>query len=193
MNNSDKHMKFALKEIILTAAFAALTAILSQISIAIPFSPVPLTMQLFAVYLAGIILGSKYGALSQMVYLIVGLAGMPVFANFESGLATLLGPKGGYLASFPIMAFVTGYAIERSKTLSAAKIVGICLPGLLICYFLGVTWLSRYLGNNIAKAIMAGAVPFIPFDLLKAVISGFLGLRIRTALDAAGLLPVKQR
>lgn len=184
-------MRFTLKEIILIGMFAALTAVLSQLAVAVPFiSPVPITLQLLAVFLAAVILGSKCAFFSQLVYIIIGAFGAPVFANFQGGFHVILGPTGGYLISFPIVAFFMGYIIEHRKQLLRIDIIGSSLLGLLICYALGTTWLAIALKMTAAKAIAAGIAPFLLFDMLKIIIASLLGYQIRIALMKAGLLKI---
>ena len=101
-------MKLNLKEINLIAVFTAVTAILAQISIPIPISPVPVTLSIFGVLLSSLILGRKCGTISQIVYILLGAAGVPVFAGLRGGLSVLLSPTGGYIVSYPIIALVIG-------------------------------------------------------------------------------------
>src|SRR5918912_1625773 len=89
---------------------AAVTAVAAQIAIPLPFSPVPFTLQVLAVVLSGLLLRSRYGALAQAIYVLVGAVGVPVFAQFSGGLGVVLGPTGGYLLSYPVAAAVAGLA-----------------------------------------------------------------------------------
>ena len=93
-----------------TALMAAVTAVAAQITIPLPFSPVPFTLQVLAVILSGLLLGPRHGALSQVVYVLVGAVGVPVFAQFSGGLGVVLGPTGGYILSYPLAAAIAGLA-----------------------------------------------------------------------------------
>lgn len=181
-------MKFSIREITLIGVFAALTAVLSQVSIRLPISPVPVTLQLFAIFVTAVLLGSRCGALSQIVYLIIGAVGAPVFANFEGGFQVISGPKGGYLISFPIIAFVIGKILEGRKTPSRMDMVGAMVVGLIICYSLGATWLGISLKWDASKALMSGVAMFLPFDIIKIVVAAFLGYQVRESLIKANLI-----
>ena len=102
------------REIVYCAIFATITAVLAQISIPLP-GGVPLTMQTFAVSLAGILLGSKRGFISMLVYVLMGCIGIPVFAGLTAGIGAVLGPTGGFILSFPIMSFIIGLITERTN------------------------------------------------------------------------------
>lgn len=102
-------MKLSTKELVICSIFASITAILAQISIPIPFTTVQLTMQMFSVMICGILLGSRLGFLSQVIYLSLGLIGIPVFSQMGGGIGVLVGPTGGFLISFPIVSFIVGY------------------------------------------------------------------------------------
>ena len=106
-----------LKGMVFAALFAALTAAVAWFKIPLPFTPVPITLQTLVVLLSGAMLGSYYGALSMIIYLVVGAIGLPVFAGGSSGVGALLGPTGGYLFSYPIASFVIGKMLEK-KSLS---------------------------------------------------------------------------
>ncbi len=177
-------LKLSTKEMILAAIFAALTGILAQISI--PIKPVPVTFQILAIYLSSTILGSKLGFLSQIVYILLGAAGLPVFANFGAGLNSILGPTGGYLISFPLIAFIIGKFSEKDFNI-IVKFLGLAMS-LLICYSLGVLQLSFITKMSIQKSILVGALPFLPLDFLKIIAAYFLGTKVRETLLRGNLL-----
>src|SRR6056297_1410207 len=134
------------RQLILTALMTSITAVCAQI--VIPIGTVPVTLQTFAVFLSGMVLGPVWGGISQIAYLLLGLFGFPVFALFTSGLGILAGPTGGFLLAFPFVAFLSG--IERGKS----KVV-FRLCGLLILYFFGWIRLSFFTGN-LFTAFFAG-------------------------------------
>ncbi len=177
---------FSIKEMVLIGIFAALTGILAQISVPLPFSPVPITFQVFAVCLSAIILGSKLGTFSQIIYLLLGAIGIPIFANFTGGMQMVLGPTGGFLIGFPIMAWIVGRFVDHNPSI-LKSLVGLFI-GLFACYFLGVLQLSFVTKMGIQKSIMVGAVPYIPLDIIKIIIAAFLGLQVRKSLMKANLL-----
>ena len=151
----------------------ALTAAAAQISIPLPFTPVPFTLQPMVVLLGGAALGSRLGMASQVLYLMLGIAGLPVFAAspvLPQGVFRLLGPTGGYLLSYPFAAFVTGLLAERGFDRRYLTSVIAMAAGLAIVFASGVAWLAwfarpTHLGLNAALA--TGLYPFVPADIFK--------------------------
>lgn len=166
-------MKLTTKEIILCGLFAALVAILAQISIPLPFTTVPLTLQIFGIAITGLILGAKCGFISTLIYLILGGIGVPVFAQFSAGIGVLFGPTGGYLLGYPIMAFIIGFIKEKFNSNILTAIGMIC--GLLVVYALGTVMFSVVTGNTIMNSLLYCVVPFIAVDLLKLVLAYIVG------------------
>lgn len=159
------------RELVLVALFAALTAVLSFVTISLPFSTVPITGQTLGVMLAGGLLGSKLGMLSQLVYLIIGLVGVPVFAGGTAGIGVFLGPSGGFLLGFPLGAFVIGKISEIKKgdnllLIVSAQIIG----GIIAIYIPGVIQLSRFVDGQLLGAITTSFL-FIPGDIFKVIIA----------------------
>jgi biotin transport system substrate-specific component len=151
----------------------ALTAAAAQVSIPVPFTPVPFTLQPMVVLLGGAVLGSRLGAASQVLYLLIGLAGFPVFASspvLPQGIFRLLGPTGGYLISYPLAAFVTGALAERGFDRRYATSVLAMMAGLAIIFACGVAWLAwvaRPAHPGVSAALRTGLIPFLPADLIK--------------------------
>ncbi len=182
------------KQIILAGLCTAVTAILAQFTIVIPFSPIPITLQVLAVSLAGVLLGARLGAISQLTYVLLGICGLPVFSGLGSGIGAVLGPKGGYIISFPFMAFVTGLLIERfeKKTgISRLKTYISMAAGLAVCYIFGTAWLGYVLELDLLKAVVMGTGFFLPFDLIKLSAAAFIGYEVRNALTRAGLITLR--
>jgi biotin transport system substrate-specific component len=169
---------------------SVLTAAAAQVSVPVPFTSVPLTLQPMVVLLGGLALGSRLGAWSQILYLAAGIAGLPVFAASPAlppGPLRLLGPTGGYLMAYPLAAFVTGYLAERGLDRRYATSVIAMMAGLLVIYGAGVTWLglfARTVSGNAAiglgAALATGVYPFVIPDLIKLAV-------------AAGLVPTLWR
>lgn len=156
------------------ALMAALTALAAQARIPLPFTPVPITLQVAMVLLAGGLLGSRMGAASQAGYLLIGASGLPVFAVGKGGLAALAGPTAGYLVGFIAGAFVFGWLLERG-----AKGIGLtfaaALAALACIYIPGWLWLACWMsaanqGLALSAAFNAGISPFIVPDLLKVAV-----------------------
>lgn len=163
----------------LIALFAALTAFGARVTIPLPFTPVPITLQVVFVLLSGLLLGSRLGMLSQMGYVTAGLMGMPIFAAGRGGPLVLLGPTGGYLMGFPLAAFVVGLVSERRSKATKWATFGAALLGVAAIYLLGATWVGLWL--NMAKRLPPsacllqawhkGVLPFIAVDTAKALIA----------------------
>jgi biotin transport system substrate-specific component len=154
-------------------AFAAvLTAAAAQISIPLPFTPVPFTFQPMVVLVCAAALGARLGMASQLLYLALGVAGLPVFAaspSLPQGAARLLGPTGGYLMAYPFAAFVAGWLAERGFDRHYVTAIVAMACGLAIVFAGGVAWLA-WLGqpsHGLNTALAAGFYPFIAADLLK--------------------------
>ena len=157
-----------LRDMILIVLGALFVAALAQVKIALPFTPVPLTGQTFAVLLLGAALGSKRGAASMALYIALGAFGLPVFAGGASGMAYLSGATLGYLIGFVLAAYVIGLLAERGLERSMPTSLLPFLVGTLIIYICGVAWLAVLLGN-LSKAIAAGLLPFLIGDAIKLV------------------------
>lgn len=151
-------------------SFALLTWAAARVSVPLPGSPLPGTLQTLAVLLAGGMLGSRAGAASQVLYLGMGLAGLPVFALPGSGPAYLLGPTGGYLAGFAAAAWVTGRVLEASGRRGFAVALAACLLGSAVLHGCGVAWLTLSLPGSPAAPLLA----LLPFDLAKIVLAAGL-------------------
>jgi biotin transport system substrate-specific component len=148
-----------------------LTIVAAQVSIPLPFTPVPFTLQPMVVLLGGAALGARLGMSSQILYLAIGLAGLPVFAaspTLPQGFARLLGPTGGYLMSYPLAAFVAGYLAERGFDRRYATSVLAMAAGLAIIFAVGVAWIAWGIPHaGLSTAIATGLVPFVPADVVK--------------------------
>lgn len=168
-----------LSDLFAISCFAALTAVGAQIAVRLPFSPVPLTLQVLTVVVSGMVLGSKRGWTSQMAYLAAGAAGLPVFAGGVGGLPVLVGPTAGYLLAFPAGAFVAGALRERlSGAAWWAGCVAAC-AAVAVIYAGGALWLLGWLGavggvspsTSLAQVWTVGVKPFLLADFAKAVVA----------------------
>ena len=155
-----------LRDVILILLGTLFVAALAQVKVPLPFTPVPLTGQTFAVLLAGATLGAKRGAASMALYIVLGAFGLPVFAGGASGLAYLSGATLGYLIGFVIAAYVIGLLAERGLERSVRTSLIPFLVGTVIIYVCGVAWLTFVLGS-FGKAVTAGLLPFLIGDTLK--------------------------
>lgn len=159
------------RDITLVLLGSWLIALFAQIEIPLPFSPVPITGQTFAVLLVGALLGSKRGAAAMLAYITQGAAGLPFFAGGASGFGILTGATAGYLVGFIVAAYVVGLLAERGMERNFKTSIVPFLVGTVIIYAFGVTWLSTVVGS-FGKAVELGLVPFIVGDVLKMLAAG---------------------
>jgi biotin transport system substrate-specific component len=162
------------RDIALVAAFSILTAASAWVSIPLPFTPVPITGQTFAVLLTGALLGPRLGMAAMLLYLAEGSIGLPVFHGGTGGPQELVGLTGGYLIAYPFAAALVGSLAERGWDRQPVTTLRAMLLGSVVIYAGGVGWLAHFLGFQ--KAVLTGMVPFLPGDALKMLL-------------AAGLLP----
>ncbi|MBW1982831.1 MAG: biotin transporter BioY [Deltaproteobacteria bacterium] len=167
------------KKLVLAVGMACVTGIMAQLRIYLPWSPVPITGQTFAVLLSGVLLGAWGGGLSQAIYAGLGFAGVPWFANWSGGIAMLAGPTCGYIVGFVFASFFIGYVSDRYvRARSFAGMLGLMLtatfllihgPGLL---HLGI-WFAAFKGQpiDIGQIFWMGSIPFIAGDVTKAVVA----------------------
>ncbi|KKM87460.1 hypothetical protein LCGC14_1268650 [marine sediment metagenome] len=178
------------KDIAIIALFAALTAVGSLIKIPLGFTPVPITLQVFFVLFAGLILGPVRGALALLAYLVIGAVGIPVFAGGTGGFQAIVGPSGGYLYGFVIAAFVVGLVArsikgDRTVVLAGSAFLA-CIAGVLVIYVFGAGHMMLTMSLSPAKAFALGVAPFIPVDFAKAVVVTiiYVGIAQRGVLKA---------
>ncbi|HEX3012288.1 MAG TPA: biotin transporter BioY [Syntrophomonadaceae bacterium] len=163
------------RQMVYASMFGALTAI--GAFIVIPLQPVPITLQTLFTGLAGILLGGYAGVLSQIIYVILGVIGLPVFAGGQAGFGTLLGPAGGYLFGFIAAAYVIGKMVESKREAGLAWIVLSLIIGDLVIYTLGTLQLSLLAHLSIVKALLVGVVPFLVGDLIKMAAAVLISLK----------------
>lgn len=159
----------ALMNVLLVVAASLVTAGAAQLEIRLPWTPVPITGQSFAVLLSGMVLGTRRAFLAQMLYLAEGSMGLPFFAGGAAGFARLLGPSGGYLMAFPIAAALTGFLAERGWDRNPFTMFAGMLSGSTVIFALGLLQLSRFVPSDALLA--SGLLPFIPGDLIKSALA----------------------
>ena len=180
---NDMKRKIATKDLVLTALFAALTAVLAQIQL--PIGPVPFNLAVFGAFLAGMLLEPAWAAASMGVYMLLGAVGIPVFAGFMGGPAVLLGKTGGYVIGYIFIALATALAVKRSGTL---PVIGAAmLAGLLVCYGFGTARFMAVTGADLVSALGWCVLPFIVPDVCKGVLACVLGRLLAGRLAKAGV------
>ena len=172
--------KRSLRGMVYASMFGALTAVGAYIMIPLP--PVPITMQTLFVYLAGALLGGSLGALSQVVSILLGVIGLPVFAGGKAGAGVLLGPTGGYLIGFVVGAYVIGKLTAIREKPGFVWLVCAMSVGISLVYLLGIIQLIIVAKLDYDKAIAVGLLPPLPGDILKIIIAALITLKIRDRL-----------
>lgn len=161
-------------DVVLVALGAGLIAAAAQVSLPLPFTPVPVTGQTFAVLLVGSALGTVRGGSAGSLYLLVGLAGVPVYADGSSGWAVVSGATGGYLIAFPLAAALAGWLAEHRWDRRFSSAVGAMLTGNVLIYLLGLPWLAVVLDTGLEKTLALGFYPFVVGDMVKLYLAAAL-------------------
>lgn len=167
------------RKMVLCALFAAATAVLSQLSI--PLGPVPFNLATFAVLLSGALLGAKAGCASQIVYVLLGVCGLPVFSMFRAGPGVLIGPTGGYIAGYVLAAAATGAIAGRSKNRTGVLAFAM-LAGFFAYMLTGTCWYMFSTKSGIMPALSACVFPFLPGEAVKMALAAILAKRLRPIL-----------
>lgn len=166
-----------------TALMTAVTCVLAPMSV--PIGPVPISLTNLAIYFALYLLGWKMGTVSYIVYLIIGIVGVPVFSGFTGGFAKLLGPTGGYIIGFIPMAIIAGLVIEKSGSRILHFIA--MVVGTAVCYAFGTAWFCVVMKSDVAAALGMCVFPFIPGDIAKIVIAMVAGPILKKRIQKAGV------
>ena len=169
--------KIRTKQMVLIALMTAVTCVLGPLSIPLPFSPVPISLTNFVIFLSIFVLGMKNGTISFIVYLLLGAVGVPVFSSFRGGLAILAGPTGGYLIGFIFLALIMGFALEHFDRKLVPTIIGMVL-GMAVCYAFGTVWLAKLLSLSFKEGLAMGVIPYLPGDAVKIIIAVIVGPKL---------------
>lgn len=184
------------------ALMSAVLCVFAPFTIPIPVSPVPFSLATVAVYLAGALLGAKKGVACVIVYLLLGMMGLPVFSGFSGGVGVLLGPTGGYLVGYIPCVFVTGRLLERGWSfMQKKKCFGVegkaarswwrvvwntfaMALGTILCYALGTTWFLFVMDGTytVMQALLVCVVPYVAFDMIKILAVAVIAVPIRKIL-----------
>jgi biotin transport system substrate-specific component len=163
-----------LTDVLFVLAGTALVAGAAQISITLSSTPVPITGQTFAVLLVGAALGTVRGLASLLLYLVVGIAGAPIYADHHHGWSQVTSASGGYLVGFVVAAAVTGFLAEHRWDRRFSSSISLMLTGNVIIYLVGLPWLAVVLNTNLEKTFEAGLYYFVPGDILKLYLAAAL-------------------
>jgi biotin transport system substrate-specific component len=163
-----------LADALLVLAGTGLVAGAAQVSFSLPFTPVPITGQTFAVVLVGASLGTVRGFSSLLLYLWLGVAGAPIYADHAHGWSVVTSASGGYIVGFVLAAAVTGFLAEHRWDRSVSSAIGSMLTGNVIIYLVGLPWLAVVLDTNLEKTLEYGLYPFVPGDIFKLYVAAAL-------------------
>lgn len=166
------------------ALATAIICVLGPLSVNILVSPVPISLAIFGIYIASYALGARRGSIACILYVLIGLIGVPVFAAYTGGPQKLFGPTGGYIIGYIAVAFFTGLFIEKFENRPYMHFAGMA-AGLLICYAVGTAWLAFSASMTFTAALSAGVLPFIPLDIVKMAMGALVGIPLRKALKRA--------
>lgn len=180
------------------ALMSAVLCVLAPFAIPVPVSPVPFSLATFVVYLTAVMLGPKKGTLSVLVYLLLGMAGLPVFSGFSGGIGKLLGPTGGYAIGYVPCALVTGFLAEKgsrfwegseTRKKKAVWNIAAMTAGTVVCYLFGTVWFLAVMDGtySLTQALMVCVVPYLVFDIVKIVLAGSIAVPVRKVLKNIGV------
>ena len=189
---------FRAKELAIIGIFATLTAVMAQIAIPIPFSPAPISFGMVGVYMTAILLKPRHAVFAQVCYLLLGAVGLPVFGNFRGGIGALLGPTGGYLLMYPIMAWIVSMSLNsrvgRKWETSHGKIwiflksgVSMCIAHIVL-YLGGTVWLAISTNITFQAALTIAVYPFVLLDVFKIVFCIVAVVPFRTYMLSLNML-----
>ncbi len=187
LSKNQDHNRHLIQKLTLSALFAALIAILAQVAVPLPFSPVPFTGQVAGVLLSGALLDKRSAVLSVTAYLLLGAAGAPVFSLARGGLYMLTGPTGGYLWGFIPAVFFAALITEKKDRHTLFKAAAAMLTALAFIYLFGGIQLGLIMGYSLKQVLLVGVIPFLPLDLVKAALAVFLADQIRRSLQRNNL------
>lgn len=164
------------RQMVLIALMTAITCILAPCSIPLPFSPVPISFTNLVLYISIFVLGYKAATVSYIVYLLLGLVGLPIFSGFSGGLGKLAGPTGGYLIGFIFLTLIAGLFVDKSegKYRYVLYVAGMVL-GTAVTYAFGTIWLAKQMSLTFMQGLAVGVIPYLPGDTAKIIIAMIIG------------------
>lgn len=181
----------SVRELAFTGLMTAVVCVLSPWALHIPFSPVPISLGTLAIYFVLEVAGGRLGTLSVFLYLLLGMAGLPVFTGFAGGPGVLLGPTGGYLIGYLFLALITGFFLDKWNRKLLPSIAGMLL-GTAVLYLFGTLWLAYQASCTLLQALGTAVLPFLPGDILKIVIALSAGRQIQKRLPKISDLRPRQ-
>ena len=174
-----------IKKMAIVSLMTAILCILSPVSIPIFISPVPVSLGVLAIYLTAYVLKPVESLISVVLFLLLGIFGLPVFSGYSGGVAKILGPTGGYLVGFLFTVYISSLFIHLKKGI-IFDILGMIL-GLALCYILGTIWFSYQQGKGFLASLLLCVVPFLLGDAIKIAVASIIGPEISKRLDKINL------
>lgn len=168
---------------VMAGLMTAVICVLSPLSSSLPFSPVPISLSVLAVLLTVYVTGMKFGTLCVILYILIGMVGVPVFAGYTAGAGKLAGPTGGYIIGYIFLALIAGFFVTRYKDNLFLQTLGM-LIGLTACYLFGTVWFTIVMDVSFAKAMSLCVLPFLPADAVKIFIALIVGNVVRKRLPS---------
>lgn len=166
------------QKLVTYAFFSALSVVLSQFSLHIPFSPIPINLALLSVFICSGMIDAYGSFISQLIFILLGAIGLPVYANFSGGIGVLFGPSGGFLFSYPLIGVIVGIITKKSGRKFYTLILSMLL-GLFVCYSLGTIWFAYITNTSFINSIALCVAPFLFFDIVKIIIASALVMKLR--------------
>lgn len=180
-NTTNAAGKSSPRRLVLIAMMTAITCILAPLSIPLPVSPVPISLTNLVLLISVYILGWKDASISFIIYLLLGLAGLPVFSGFSGGLGKIAGPTGGYLAGFIFMTVIAGLAVDIFSGKRLPAVIGMAL-GTAVAYAFGTAWLAIQMDLTFISALSIGVLPYLAGDTLKIILAVIAGPMLKKRL-----------
>ncbi|WP_461809858.1 biotin transporter BioY [Faecalimonas sp.] len=183
MNKQIEHEQtFKTKILVRIGLMTALLCVIAPFAFPIPFSPVPISFATFIIYLGTYILGKKYGTISCLIYLLLGIVGLPVFSSFSGGIGKLAGPTGGYLIGYLLLAFIGGWFVENYDGHVLPSAIGLIL-GTALTYIFGTIWLTQQMSLSFSQGLAIGVLPYLLGDSIKIIAALIIGPIIKKRLQ----------
>ena len=180
-----KHMKSKLYPMTVTAIMASIMAVTAPFALFL--GPIPISLCTLLIYVSAYLLGRKKSVMAALLYVLMGMVGLPVFSGFSGGAGKLFGPTGGYILGYLVVAMCTGWAVERFPLRQGMHLLGMTV-GTAILYLLGTAWYCLQTGQRISAAVGLCVLPFLPGDALKLSGALVLGPLLQERMKKAGLL-----
>ena len=181
--------KITVYEMCVTALMTALTCILAPMSI--PIGPIPISFTMFVLYISAFLLGPKLSSISYIVYLLLGVAGLPIFSGYTGGLAKLAGPTGGYLVGNIFLTLIIGFTVEHFYSKWYVIFLSM-LAANIVLYFFGTVWFVIQANTDMVSALKVCVFPFLLGDLIKVILAMIIGYTVRKSLVKANLIKISK-